>query len=86
MGPADWRARHAQRKRERDAAFGILHAMGTLAEREVPESTCTKCRLPVKLIGGIWTDPDGTINCPADLSTAYTPHEPEVPASRREGA
>jgi hypothetical protein len=42
-------------------------------------STCRKCRERIKLIGGVWTAPDGLglSNCMADTSAAWAPHEPE---------
>jgi hypothetical protein len=37
---------------------------------------CRKCHLRITMLGGMWTDPDGGTCCTADLSAAYTPHEP----------
>ena len=64
-------------RREWDALMAVVFAGRRATEPPPAESACAKCQLPIRLLGCIWTDPDGCINCLADLSAAYTPHQPE---------
>ena len=39
--------------------------------------TCRHCGQPVLMLGGDWTDEDGTTNCMSNMTAIYAPHEPK---------
>lgn len=52
------------------------------------QSTCAGCGLDVRLLGGVWTGPDGDTACMAGPASEYTSHIPQetVKSQRGEGS
>jgi hypothetical protein len=72
--------RAAESGRHTIAAVRSAQAVVTGAPAEGQTDACRKCHLVISMLGGIWTVTEdgqfGEINCHADLSAPYAPHEP----------